>query len=195
MAVFPGFASMRRGLFPVLLVALAAGCAGRADERDIDAAAFQRHFADQRACRAFVDAIVLPAAAPMAAAPTPEAMRAWLRAHPGLAFSALVARVQLATAGAGPLDPAIDADQMVVARALEAALEDAPGYSASGCGPAAREIVMESLYLGLGGDASPVAAELRRRGVVDGHDGRRVLLASLMAGEVAAGSPHGTSSR
>jgi hypothetical protein len=176
---------LRRGLF-LLLLALAAGCAGRADERDIDAEAFRRHFADQRACRAFVDAIVLPAATPMAAMPTPEAMRAWLREQPGLAFAGLVARVQAATAAAGPLDPALEADQLAVASHLETALQAEPGFAASGCGPAVREIVMESLYLGLGGDAAPVAAELRRRGVDSGHARRRVLLAALMAGEVPA---------
>lgn len=172
----------------VLLASSMAGCASESQIRELDPHAFSQHFAAQRACKVYVDSLVMPAAEKLSAKRTPEEMRVWLSEHPDNAFSELVTRVQDDTVAQGALDPRRESDQLAVTMRLFEVLRGRPDFEASSCGSDVREFVMESLYLGLGGEDAPVAAELRQRGIEDSWEQRWVLLASLMAGVLVTSS-------
>lgn len=170
----------------MLLASSMAGCASEHQVRELDADAFSGHFSAQRACKAYIDSLVAPAAEKLSEKRTPEQMRAWLHEHRDEdAFSELVARVQNDTVALGALDPRRESDQLKVTMRLSEALRERPDFEASSCGSDVREFVMESLYLGVGGEDAPVADELRQRGIDGSWDQRWVLLTSLMAGVVA----------
>ena len=161
------------------------GCASEAPIGQIDADAFSKHFAAQRACKKYVAALVGPAAEALSAKKTLGEMRAWLREHSDDEFSKLATRVQALTAVQGSLDPQSKIDQRKVVMLIFKVLSERTDFEGSSCGPDVREFVAESLYLGLGGETSEVAAELHRRGVEGGWEQRWVLLTSLMAGALA----------
>lgn len=144
-----------------------AGCVSEPPTRELDAEAFSGHFAAQRTCKAYIDSLVVPAARKLSTERSPEEIRTWLRDHRGGAFSELVEQVQRKTAALGTLDPRRESDQIKVAGQLFDVLSERPDFPASSCGTDVREFVMESLYLGLGGEDAPVATELRRRGIKD----------------------------
>jgi len=183
---------MRTMRYLSLLMLLAnsmAGCASESQIRELDPGAFSGHFSAQRTCRAYVDSLVAPAAKKISAKRTPEEMRVWLHEHQDDdALAELVARVQRDTAIHGALDPRRESDQLKVTMRLFEVLRQRPDFEASSCGSDVREFVMESLYLGIGGEDSPVADELRQRGIEGNWEQRWVLLTSLMAGVVATGS-------
>jgi len=85
----------------------------------------------------------------------------------------------------GVLDPQRQSDQLKVAKQLFEVLSERPDFEASSCGSDVREFVMESLYIGIGGEDAPVSNELRQRGIEGGWEQRWVLLTSLMAGVIS----------
>lgn len=172
----------------MLLASSMAGCASESQIRELDPDAFSRHFSAQRACMAYIDSLVAPIAEKLSAKRTPEEMRAWLHEHQDNAFSELVARVQRDTVAQGALDPRRQSDQIKVTMRLFEVLRERPDFQASSCGSDVREFVMESLYLGIGGERAPVVNELRQRGIEGSWEQRWVLLTSLMAGVVATNS-------
>lgn len=165
-----------------LVFILITGCASEPHEKNLDSRAFTQHFDAQRSCRAYIDLLVMPAAQSLSVKRTPEEMRIWLNEHSEISFSDIAAQVQDATKGQGELDPKRESDQVKVAKQLYEVLRRRPDFQFSSCGSDVRDFVMESLYFGLGGEDSPVAFELRRRGIEDGWEQRWVLLVSLMAG-------------
>lgn len=169
----------------MLLACSMTGCASDHQVHELDPDEFSMHFSSQRSCKKYIDTIVIPTAQKISAKETREEMRAWLHNHPDDAFSELVARVQSDTLAHGALNPRRESDQMRVSMQLYEALRERPGFEASLCGPDVREFVMESLYMGVGGESAPVVAELRRRGIEDSWEQRWVLLTSLMAGDLA----------
>jgi hypothetical protein len=169
--------------FTLILLAISMfGCAGELEVRELDPNAFSRHFVAQQACMSYVDSLVAPAIKQLSLMRNPEDMRAWISEHPRNSFSELVAQVQRNTMAQGALNPRIEADQIKVAAQLFEVMKMRADFEKSSCGPDVREHVMESLYLGLGGESSLVSAEFRRRGIGDSWEQRWVLLTILMAG-------------
>lgn len=176
---------LRYAALPLVLVA---ACSRPPEDGELSATRVEAHFQAQAECVAYVDALVAPVAAELSALRRPEDMRAWLAEHRDRdAFTQLVARVQQKTAGHRAIDPRRDADQMAVMSRIPGALEQATGFRASSCGAEVREVLSETLYRRLGGEAAPVAGTLRRRGVEDSGEQKAVLLVSLMAGSLASG--------
>ena len=181
---------MMRALFLLVLLASSmAGCASENQIREIDPDAFSGHFSAQRTCKVYIDSLVAATAEKLAMKRTSEEMRAWLHDHQDDdAFAKLVARVQRDTVVHGALDPRRESDQLKVAMRLFEVLRERPDFEESSCGSDVREFVMESLYLGIGGEDAPVADELRQRGIEGSWEQRWVLFTSLMAGVVATSS-------
>lgn len=176
-----------RYIFPLMLITMSmAGCASDSRVREIKHDAFSKHFRDQGKCKAYIDSLAAPAADKISAKRSPEEMRVWFREHQDEdAFSRLVIAVQRATEVHGELHPRRESDQLKVTMELFEVLKSRPDFELSSCGAGVREFVMESLYLGLGGESSPVVDELRQRGVESSWEQRWVLLTLLMAGAVA----------
>ena len=178
--------TMRYVFLLTLLASSMTGCARESQIRELDPEAFSGHFTAQRACKAYIGSLVAPTAEKLSVMRTPEEMRAWLHEHQDEdAFSELVVRVQSETILLGVLDPRRESDQLKVTMRLFDALKERPDFESSSCGSDVREFVMESLYLGVGGEDAPVADELRQRGIEGSWEQRWVLLTSLMAGVVA----------
>jgi hypothetical protein len=173
-------------LFALWVIALV-GCATAKEQPEevMNKDAFNAYFADQRACAGYVDELVRPTAKVLSAVSTIADMRQALERNHDDRFAALVIEVQRRSAVIDPVDPARETDQLKLARYLDEQMSSLPDFTASRCGTDTREAVMESLYLGIGGEASPVAAQLRRNGATGSWSQRWMLLASLLAHEIA----------
>lgn len=167
----------------------ASGCASNEHSGYLDEDAFSRHFAGQESCMRYVNSTVGPASERLSAFRMPEEMRSWINDNEGRdPFARLVKRMQRETAELGVIDPRQEADQLAVTSRIFAALEEDADFRSSSCGADVREFFMESLYRGVGGEAAPVAEEIRRRGTGDVTEQRWVLLTALMAGSISFSS-------
>jgi hypothetical protein len=164
------------------------GCAAEQRDEELNADAFNAHFADQRACGIYIDHLVRPLTKALAAEATVEGMRSLLQENASDRFAALVARVQGRAAKDGPLDPRREADQLKVTGYLFDELSKLPDFEQSRCSTDVREAVMEALYLGIGGQDARVIEQLLRAGAKGNWEQRWVLLTALMAGTLAPGS-------
>lgn len=94
--------------------------------------------------------------------------------------------MQKSTLPLGGLDPRLESSQLKVVSHLSEVMRECLNFDKSECGPSVHEAVMESIYLGLGGENSLVANYLQERGIDGGWEQRWVLLTWLMAGHLEA---------
>lgn len=169
--------------FTCLLCVATSACAEAptSDKHEMDADSFRKHFADQNACVHYVEQIVHPAALELAGMPSIGEMRAWIDAHQKDKFARLAKAVQTATNNADVLDPRREKDQLAVTGKILPAMRELPGFDASHCGPNVRDILMDAVYEGVGGNNAPVVVELKRLGVTEISEQRWVLLVALLA--------------
>lgn len=177
---------MRHHSFILLVAISMSGCASEPRVQELDADAFSGHFQALRTCKSYISSLVAPAARELSTNSTPEAMRGWINQHKDNdAFAELAVRVQNRTRALGTLDPRRESDQLVVTTRLFEALSERPDFGSSLCGSDVGELVMESLYLGVGGENSSIAEELRRLGIEGSWAQRWALLTFLMAGSAS----------
>lgn len=168
--------------FLVLLVFLISIGACASQSRSDAPASLEPFSASMRSCKASMDEQVLPIATEMASIESVAEMRHWIDVDHSHYFSSVIRKVRSRTVAMGRIDPIVAADQIRVIQALSDELERDANFPA--CGADVRDYVMESLFVGLGGERALVMNELRKDGVTAVAEQKWVLLTALLAGSL-----------
>jgi hypothetical protein len=171
----------------ILLLTLCTGaCASFTQQGGLDTRA-DIYFAGQESCSRFISDLADPVIPALARIPTINGMRLWIAGNPQYAFSRIALEVQAGTRKDGVIHPSKDHDQLIVTKEFYRKLQTLPEFRQSKCSVDVHEVMIDRLYLGLGGDESLVARDLAKKGISESSDKRWALLIALMAGKLPAG--------
>lgn len=169
-------------IYILIFTSLISGCMGEGGIREIDSGKFINYSSAQVACKNYIESLITPVTNNISTKKTLWEMRAWIDENQEYDFSRIVRQVQNQTKKYNLIDPKNELDQMKVAAILFDVLSVRSDFKESMCGPDVREYVMESIYLGIGGEDSVVSQDFSRNGIDDSWKQRWILMTMLMAG-------------